>query len=577
MILKKVLPLLDKKQKRQIVWLVLMMLVGAALETASIALVLPVVAVVISPDAVATNKYASWAFNFLGFTNHKTFTIVVMTLLIAAFVVKNIYLFLQWKATYAFVYRNQFATSERLMKNYLRKNYEYYLFADTTVVQRNITSDVNNMYALILALLTLASESIVFLALVIVLVFVEPVMCIVIGVLLLTTMFVITKILKPVMHKAGEDNQNYYSLLFKWISQMVVGIKEVKIGNKEKYFIKEYKQCGNGYVNAVQRYSLYNNTPKLLIETVCVAGMIGYMLVKVLSGGDLSNDIPILGAFAVAAVKLMPSANKINNQLNAIAYCEPFFLEVRDRLLEGIEAENNDMTFAEQAPEKFDIKQSIFLKDIVYSYPKTDKLIFDHASMEIPLASAVGIVGTTGAGKTTVVDIMLGLLELQCGNVYVDDTDIKDVYKSWLKNVGYIPQMIYMLDTDIRHNVAFGVSDEDIDDNLVWAALKEAHLDEFVKGLPEGLNTKIGERGIRISGGQRQRIGIARALYSDPEVLIMDEATSALDNETEAAIMESINSLHGKKTLVIIAHRLQTIEKCDIIYRVADGKITRER
>jgi ABC-type multidrug transport system fused ATPase/permease subunit len=189
----------------------------------------------------------------------------------------------------------------------------------------------------------------------------------------------------------------------------------------------------------------------------------------------------------------------------------------------------------------------------------------------------VGIVGTTGAGKSTVVDVLLGLLKLQSGTVYADDKDINSDYYGWLKNVGYIPQMIFMLDDTIRRNVAFGISDEEIDEERVWEALKEAQLDEFIKTLPEGLETSIGERGIRLSGGQRQRIGIARALYNDPDVLIMDEATSALDNDTEAAIIESVNRLHGKKTLVIIAHRLQTIENCDMIYRVKDGKIGRER
>jgi ABC-type multidrug transport system fused ATPase/permease subunit len=235
------------------------------------------------------------------------------------------------------------------------------------------------------------------------------------------------------------------------------------------------------------------------------------------------------------------------------------------------------MSFATEADEKLPVKKEIMLKDITYAYPNTETLIFDHANMTIPVGAAVGIVGTSGAGKTTVVDILLGLLEVRTGGVYADGVNIKENYRSWLKNIGYIPQMIFMLDDDIRHNVAFGIPENEIDEDRVWEVLKEAQMDEYIKGLPEGLHTSIGERGIRISGGQRQRIGIARALYYDPEVLILDEATSALDNDTEAAIMESINSLHGKKTLVIIAHRLQTIEKCDMIYRVEGGQATLEK
>ncbi|MDY4069540.1 MAG: ATP-binding cassette domain-containing protein, partial [Lachnospiraceae bacterium] len=227
--------------------------------------------------------------------------------------------------------------------------------------------------------------------------------------------------------------------------------------------------------------------------------------------------------------------------------------------------------------EKLPVKDKIVLDNITYAYPNTEKLIFDHAHMEIPVGSSVGIVGGSGSGKTTIVDILLGLLNIREGQITADGTDIQTNYRSWLKNVGYIPQMIFLLDDDIRKNVAFGIPEEEIDEDRLWYALKEAQLDEFVKTLPEGIHTGIGERGIRISGGQRQRIGIARALYNDPEVLILDEATSALDNDTEAAIMESINRFQGRKTLVIIAHRLQTIEKCDMVYRVENGKILRER
>jgi ABC-type multidrug transport system fused ATPase/permease subunit len=250
---------------------------------------------------------------------------------------------------------------------------------------------------------------------------------------------------------------------------------------------------------------------------------------------------------------------------------------VSDNLQDEISGKNTDMSFADMSTAKLPVQKEIKLEHITYAYPNTDKLIFDDATMSIPVGKAVGIVGTSGAGKTTVVDILLGLLEVRSGDVLADGVNVKENYRGWLKNIGYIPQMIFMLDDTIRKNVAFGIPEEEIDEKRLWEVLKEAQLDTFIKSLPEGLDTSIGERGIRLSGGQRQRIGIARALYHDPEVLILDEATSALDNDTEAAIMDSINSLHGKKTLIIIAHRLQTIEKCDIVYRVEEGKIQKER
>lgn len=576
-ILKKLNVLLDKKQKVTMVGLLVMMLIGAVLEVASIGIVVPVVSIVMDENAINDGGIVQTLYEILPVNSVRQFTVVIMLSLIAAFIIKNIFLFIQQKFMLSFVYGNQFSTSERLMKNYLRKSYEFYLNADTAVVQRNITSDVNNMYALILALLQLLSEGIVFACLVAVLFWQDPVMTVLVTVVLLAVLFIIKVVLKPIMRKAGEDNQDFYSGLYKLISQTVMGIKEVKIAGKEQYFVDEYITCGKGYVNAVQKYSLYNNVPRLLIETVMIICMVGYMLYLLLKGTGVETMIPTISAFGVAAMRLLPSANRINNQLNTIAFSEPFFMGVSDSLQDEINGENIDMSFAKESDTKLPVKKVIELKDITYAYPNTDKLIFDHADLSIPVGSSVGIVGTSGAGKSTVVDILLGLLKPQTGNIYADGVDVMQEYRSWIKNIGYIPQMIFMLDGTIRENVAFGVARDKINEERIREVLKEAQLDEFIKTLPDGLDTTIGERGIRLSGGQRQRIGIARALYEDPEVLVLDEATSALDNDTEAAIMDSINRLHGKKTLIIIAHRLQTIEKCDMIYRVENGKATLEK
>ncbi|MBR3602303.1 MAG: ABC transporter ATP-binding protein [Lachnospiraceae bacterium] len=580
-IFKKMNKLLDAKQKRVMVVIVFLMLIGGVLESLSISVVIPVVSVLLDPKAIETNQLLAAIYNGLHLQNVTQFTVVMLVALIGAFVLKNLFLFLQNVVQLRFVYTNQFATSRRMMINFMKRPYEYYLNADTAVIQRNITSDVNNMYGLILSVLQLISEGVVFACLVAVLLIVDAKMIMTIAALLIVVLLLIKVVLKPIMVKAGQDNQDYYSGLYKWIEQSVMGIKEIKIANKEQYFINEYAKCGFGYVNAVQKYNLFNSTPRLLIETVCIAGLVLYMMIVMLQGATVTEMIPQLTTFGMAAMRLIPSANRINNYLTSISYFEPFFMGVSDHLQEEIHDEN--MVYDVEAynhkkiVEKLDIKDKIELKDITYKYPNSEQLIFDHADMDIPVGSAVGIVGSSGSGKTTVVDILLGLLELETGKITADGVDVKEHYEEWLKNIGYIPQTIFMIDSTIRKNVAFGIADEDIDDERVWAVLKEAQLDEFVKSLPEGLDTGIGERGIRLSGGQRQRIGIARALFEDPEVLVLDEATSALDNDTEAAIMESINRLHGKKTLIIIAHRLQTIEKCDIVYRVEKGKVSRER
>lgn len=582
-ILKKLMIILDKKQKRIMVGLVFMMLVGAVLETLGVSMILPVMNVVLEEDAVNKHFYLQWICDIfrIGYSDTKTLMIVVMLGLIVMFAVKNIFLFLQLKVQMKFVYTNQFATSRRMMINFMKRPYEYYLGADTSVIQRQITSDVNNMYGMILSILQLTSEAIVFVCLIGVSLLADVKMTITVAILLVAVLLIIKCILKPIMTKAGVENQDYYSGLYKWINQAVTGIKEIKIANKESYFINEYSACGAGYVGAVQKYNLFNAAPRLLIETIAIAGMIIYLMICLLNGEQVMDIMPQLTLLALVAMRLIPCANRINNYLTSIAYFEPFLWNVSDSLQDEIRDESIDYSatayIKTEEVEKMAIGNSLELKNISYKYPNTDRYIFDHASMNIPIGKSVGIVGTSGAGKTTVVDILLGLLDLEDGQILADGKEIKDNYQSFLKNVGYIPQTIFMIDSTIRKNVAFGIPDDEIDDEKVWHALKEAQLDEFVKSLPDGLDTGIGERGIRISGGQRQRIGIARALFEDPEVLVLDEATSALDNETEAAIMESINFLHGKKTLIIIAHRLQTIEKCDMVYRIENGKISVER
>lgn len=576
-ILKKLNILLDKAQKRTMGWLLVLMVISAALQTLGVGMILPVVQIVMDEEAVSRPGMLHDVYLLLGGGSELRFMILVMLALVMAYVLKNVFLFFQQRATLAFVYSNQFRTSERMMRSYLRRSYEFYLNADTAVIQRNITANVNNMYALILALLQLASDGIMFVFLVAFLLMRDPIMTILIATVMILLLVIIKWVLKPVLQRVAAQHQDCYSGLLKWISQTVQGVKEIKIACKEQYFVEEYLKYGNGYVGAARKNDLYSQTPKLLIETVCVACMIGYIIYMIVSGESSEDMMTTLTAFAAAAVALLPCVNRINNQLNKIDFCEPFLMAVSDDLQEEISSDKVDMSYATDSDEKLPVRKEIELKGIVYAYPGTEKKIFDHADLTIPVGKSVGIVGTSGAGKSTVVDILLGLLQAQQGEITADGVNVMEHYRPWLKNIGYIPQMIFMLDDTIRKNVCFGVPEDKIDEDRLWEALREAQLDTFIRTLPEGLETSIGERGIRLSGGQRQRIGIARALYHDPEVLILDEATSALDNDTEAAIMESINRLQGRKTLIIIAHRLQTIEKCDLVYRVQDGRAVLER
>lgn len=580
--LKKINILLDRRQKLRMGYLVFLMLIGAILEAMGITLIVPIIMAIVDPQSIMQNKYHMGdLYHLMHMQSTLQFAVVMMVAIIIAFVLKNLFLFYENVALLRFIYTNQFETSNRMMINFMKRPYEYYLNANTSIIQRNITSDINNVYALILTVLQMTSEVIVFIILTLVLLVVDAKMILTIAALLIAVLAIIKYFIKPVMIRAGKQNQDYYSGLFQWISESVSAIKEIKIGNRENYFINEYARCGNGYVSAVQRYNIFNSTPRLLIETVCIAGLVGYLLVEIVVGGvDPSTMVSQLSVFAMAAARLLPSANRINNYLTSIAYFSPFLDNVSENLQEEIHQKDISYNLKDypvhQNIDKLPVKHVIEMRGITYRYPGSETYIFENASVDFQVGKSIGIVGSSGAGKTTIVDIMLGLLKPESGQVLADGVDVQTNYRGWLKNIGYIPQSIFMFNTTIRKNVAFGIPDEDIDDKKVWKALEEAQLDEHVRSLPEGLDTVIGERGIRFSGGQRQRIGIARALYEDPEVLVLDEATSALDNETEAAIMDSINRLHGRKTLIIIAHRLETIAKCDVVYRVEDMQIRKE-
>ena len=299
-----------------------------------------------------------------------------------------------------------------------------------------------------------------------------------------------------------------------------------------------------------------------------------FIIVYLLNGGDVSALIPQLTAFAVAAMRIMPSANRINTYITQIAYEQPSLDFVYDNLSESMKTDKAMRAQKEKiSGPALHLNDKIELNNITFAYPDGERNIFSDAHMVVPKGKSIGIMGSSGAGKSTIVDILLGLLHVQTGEILCDGVNIFTNYESWLGQIGYIPQSIYMIDESIRSNIAFGIDESEIDDKRIEEVLIEAQLKDFVDSLPEGLDTTIGDRGVRLSGGQRQRIGIARALYHNPEILVFDEATSALDNETEAAVMEAVNSFHGKKTMVIIAHRLNTIEKCDIIYEVDNEKI----
>ncbi|MBQ7657394.1 MAG: ABC transporter ATP-binding protein [Butyrivibrio sp.] len=577
-LLTKINYIFDKKQKGQLVILAVLILIGAVFETLGVSMIIPVVSVILSPAdlnrKVAKIPWLSGVLTSMGLDNETKLACALLVLLIILFVVKNTYLlFLVYKQN-TFISRARNDMISRVMREFLNRPYEDYLGADIPTVFRITDSDIPKTFNLMLSLLSLTTELIVSICLGVVLLFVNWQMTVLIVVVLLILTLIITKLLKPRLNTIGRHNQETQSRIAKWRLQAIYGLKDVKVLNRQDFFIRNYYEQGRIGADIDRDYQVLNNVPRVLIETVFMAVVILYVLIYITGGGDASQLVPQLTAFGLAAMRIMPSANRINTYITNIAYNQYSLDFVYANLTESMKTEK--AMRAERAAisgPALHLEKEIELKNITFSYPDSDVKIFRDANMTIKKGQSVGIMGPSGAGKSTIVDILLGLLHVQSGDILCDGSNIFSNYESWLAQIGYIPQSIYLVDESIRENIAFGIDASEIDDDRIWEVMEEAQLADFVRGLPEGLDTKVGDRGVRLSGGQRQRIGIARSLYHNPEILVFDEATSALDNETEAAVMEAINSFHGRKTMVIIAHRLNTIEKCDVIYEVKDEKI----
>ena len=579
-LLKKLSAILDRGQKIRILGLMVLILIGGLLETASASLILPLVSAILDEEKFAENRYVMQIRELLGIESIRTFTLCMLGFIIAIYIFKAVFLILQTYLLARFANRNRARCTTNLLWQFLHRPYEYYLYAETSDIIRTIYGDMDNIFNLLLQCMNFASELVVSLCLGVFLLITDWKMCLLMVILLGVLTLINVKVIKKHLNIAGEGSRITQAGMYKWILQGASGIKDVKVLRKEYYFTDRYSDSAEGYADNQIKYNVLTNLPRLLIEAVAILGILIYVMISMLMGVNIASLMTTIAAFAVAAMRLLPSVNRLNTYIANIAYFEPALDFIYENVnTKGLSEENVLITHnpTEEYVPALSFKDKIELNDITFAYPNTDKNIFTHADMTVPIGASVGVVGASGAGKSTIVDIMLGLLEVKSGEILCDGIDAIEHYPEWLSHIGYIPQTIYMLDDSIRRNIAFGVDDSDIDDDRVWAVLKEAQMMDFVKDLPDGLDAQIGERGVRISGGQRQRLGIARALYHNPQILIFDEATSALDNDTETAIMDAIDSLHGQKTMVIIAHRLRTIENCDIIYEVKDEKINRTR
>lgn len=565
----------DKKDKWKIGILLAAVVLGSFLELLGVTIFMPFINIITEPSEIQRKWYLKLPYELFHFQSAKSFLAALSALIIVIYIVKNVYLILEKSYIYRFSYNTQMKLSTRLLDTYMKEPYTFHLNKNIATLQRSLQEDTSKFMQVILYSLELVAELAVCFVLVVYLLFVSKSITIIVLGLLVVCVGSFLLLTRKYSRKLGQDNQGYQGKIYQWMNQALGGIKEIKILERESFFTDEYYKYYAKFARGLRIARTISILPKYAVEAVAISGLLLAIIVKLLLGeADMTYYIPQLTVFAVAAFRLMPSVGRINEHATNTLYALPSVDLVYHDL---VEIEDYIEKQDKEVREEWDLQESIEVQDVTYYYPDTEEPVIRNASLSIQKGKTVAFIGASGAGKTTMVDIILGLLTPQKGRVMADRINVHEKPKTFHAQVGYIPQVIYLSDDTIRNNIAFGVKESEIDEKAVTAAMEKAQLTEFVGSLPYGLDTIVGDRGVRLSGGQRQRIGIARALYHDPEILVLDEATSALDNDTETAVMEAVENLQGMKTMIIIAHRLTTIRNADVIYEVGDGQVVEKR
>ncbi|MEE9344438.1 MAG: ABC transporter ATP-binding protein [Methylococcales bacterium] len=577
-LIKQLLSILDKSQRRHFFLLQFAALLSAILEVIGIGAIVSFLGLLTQPELLNKNQWLRKLFEMSDFQTKEQFLIIAGLCLLAVIILKNAFSAFNVWAQLKFVWGNMHILSTRLLKIYLNKPYTYYLLHNSSTLQRNLLSEMNSVTdGIMMQILHLTTQSIMVFFIVVLLFWSDPMLALASISLLGGVYLLIYLLLRRKLTTIGADRVAANSHRYKTLNESFGGIKEIKILGREKYFQDSYASTLRDYINHNISYQLIAQTPKYLIETIALGSVLGIAIYIVAAKQDLMEMIPTATLYALSMYRTLPSLQKIMHAITALR----FNRKSLDAITEGLEADrswSSHLNHNDKKPDPIPFKDHIRLDNISYQYPNTKRFAVKNISCTIKHNTTVGFVGTSGAGKSTVADIILGLLSPTEGNLWIDNTKLTPSnIPSWQSKIGYVPQQIYLSDNSVTNNIAFGIQEKDIDDSAVVQATKIAHIYDFItKELPDGFDTLIGERGVRLSGGQRQRIAIARSLYHNPVSLVMDEATSALDGPTEAFVSESISELSGWKTLIIIAHRLSTVKDCNLIYVFDQGEIIAE-
>ena len=570
--LRKLRWTLTPSQRRGALGLLGLMIVGMSLETLSTGMVIPAIALMMQLDLATTYPQFQPLLAALGDPSPTELIPKVMLGLVGVYVAKNLFLaFLAWRQT-RFAYGVQAQLSQRLFAIYLRQPYTFHLQRNSAQLIRNVLGETAMLAEAIIATLNMGTEFLVLAGITALLLAVEPVGTLVAVAVLGAAALSFYYAMRSRIVRWGESRQRHDGLRLQHLQQGLGGAKDVKLLGREMNFLDQFREHTAHSARVSQFQATLQMLPRLWLEVLAVVGLATLVIAMLAQAREIATIMPTLGLFAAAAFRLMPSVNRIIAATQVLRYNLPVINSLHEELkLVGAEAPRG-----RRGPAGPGLQSEIRLAGVTFTYPAAATPALTDLSPRIRKGESVGFVGPSGSGKSTLIDVVLGLLTPNAGQVFVDSDDIQKNLRAWQDQIGYVPQSIYLTDDTLRRNVAFGLTDSEIDDAAVKRAIRAAQLEEFVAGLPQGVDTIVGERGIRLSGGQRQRIGIARALYHDPSVLVLDEATSALDTATERGVMQAVNTLHGSKTLLIVAHRLTTVAGCDRLYRLEQGRIVSE-
>lgn len=568
---QKIRSLLTPAERRSAMVLLCLMVIGMALETLSVGLVVPAIVVLLRGNLTTSYPALAPALAKMGNLSPHVLIVGGILTLVGVYFIKSLFLvFLVWWQMH-FAFGIQTRLSQLLFTTYLRQPYTFHLQRNSALLIRNATTGVDGFAAVLVQAILLLTECLVMLGIGGLLLVVEPFGTLVVVLVLGGTAWSFHRSTKSRIARWGEARQYHEGLRIQHLQQGLGGAKDVKLLGREDDFLAQYSLHNTQSAWVAQFQSIMLQLPRLWLELLAVAGMALLVLCMLVQGRDMARIVPLLALFSVAAFRLIPSINRILSAMSLLRFSLPIINTLHEEL---------KVTLPEPAVKSTNsvsvFQREISLNGISYTYPDASASALNGLSITIQKGESIGFVGPSGSGKSTLVDVILGLLTPNAGQVAVDGRDIQQNLRAWQDQIGYVPQSIYLTDDTLRRNVAFGLSNEQINDAAVRHAIKAAQLEEFVSNLPDGLETLVGERGVRLSGGERQRIGIARALYHDPAVLVLDEATSALDTATESSVMKAVTALQGIKTILIVAHRLSTVEHCDRLYRLQKGRVAIE-